>query len=68
MSVGNKIKYEDLIKHHEITLAKCGWLALIWLAYPGQYLSEYELRSNGELIFKSDQLIDAVKKYNELVV
>lgn len=66
MTEANKIKYEDLIKTHEIILAKCGWLVLVWLALP-KTSGKYELRSNGELIFQTNFLSEAVAKYNELV-
>lgn len=68
MTEANKIKYKDLLKNYEITLAKCGWLVLVYIAFPEVAAHEYELRSNGETIFKCDNLQDAVERYNELVV
>lgn len=67
MTEGNKITCGELQKPHEITLAKCGWLVLVWVVYPGQYYNRYELRSNGETIHKCVTLYDAVFEYNELV-
>ena len=67
MTEANKINHDDLLKHYEITLAKCGWLVLVWLAYPGNNCGKYELRSNGEKIFETNYLFEAVTKYNELV-
>lgn len=67
MTEGNKITCGELQKPHEITLAKCGWLVLVWVVYPERFYNRYELRSNGETIGVHLTLPEAVFEYNELV-
>ena len=67
MTEGNKIRYSDLAKPHEIILAKCGWLVLVWIVRPCT-LGKYEVRSNGKTLLHCDSLIDAMQKYNSLVL
>lgn len=65
MSAGNKISLQD-VKAYEITLAKCGWLELIWIASPLGY-SRYKIRSNNETIYESMFLTHAMQRYNDIV-
>lgn len=63
--IGNQIEIKDL-KTHEIEIAKCGLLSLVWVTSPGYY-GTYEIKSNGKNIFITNSLAEAIKKYNELV-
>lgn len=63
--IGNKIEIKDL-KSHEIEIAKCGLLCLVWVTTPGYY-GVYEIRSNGKNIFVTNSLAEAINKYNEYV-
>ena len=63
--MGNKI-YIQSIERHEITLAKCGMLSLIWDAHPLD-VSNYKLKVNGATIYNTLSINEAIKKYNELV-
>lgn len=66
MSAGNKIEMQDILKTYEITLAKCGWLELIWITSPIKH-KHYEIRSNGELIYQTSFLTQAMQRYNDIV-
>lgn len=66
MSAGNKIEMQDILKTYEITLAKCGWLELIWIASPFGN-GKYEIRSNNETIYETMFLSLAMQRYNDIV-
>lgn len=53
---------------YEIEIAQCGWLRLVWFADPRPYAgNRYEIQSNGEKIFETNYLWEAVEKYNEII-
>lgn len=64
MNAGNKISVKDL-KTYEITIAKCGWLELVWIASPLGH-KHYEIRSNNELIYQTSFLMQAMQRYNDI--
>lgn len=68
MTEANKIKYEDLKRPQEVTLAKCGWLFLVCIFYPGKPGQKFQLRTKGEKIFETNYLFEAVTEFNKLVV
>ena len=65
MNKGNKIDINK-IGSYEITLAKCGYLQLIAVAFPVLSLFKYEIISNDERVYKTIHLHKAIEKYNEL--
>lgn len=67
MREGNKIEAKN-IKTHSFTIARCGWLLLICNANPYERTFEYEIQSNGKIIFQSYDLQSAIVEYNRLVI